>query len=587
MNELKALLALARRRLEFSRLLSILCAVGIGVFGIALVLVIVDRLPAASFVPWMWVAAALLGAGAIVSVTLWMRRRPSDMHVAVCVDDRLDLREKISTALHIYQRDDAFAQAAVEDAVRVARDPKSRELLRKRFTIAPPPQWWIAPALAVVAAGAWFLPQANLFAGEDEQKEEVIAAKEAVEESIDAIVRAIEEQPELSSELKDMLEEMTKASNLETPRTAEQIRRDAIKKVTDLNRKLNELLSGEKAIANEQVEKALKQVTPTEGPALELTKALANADFKGAQDALNKLQEALAKGELNEEQKEQLAKALEQAAQQLQQAAQQQNQLQQALQNAGLDAQLANNPQALQQAIQNNPNLNEQQKQQLQQMVQAQQQAQQMCQGMCQALGDMAQAVQQGQGQAGQQLADQLNQMEMAQQMLQQAQAAANACQGQCEGLGQGLGMQNMQQLAQGQGGAFGNRAQGGGGQAPKAATPFSTKLEKVDSKLQQGDIIGRQLVQGPLVVGESHAKLQQVAALIENTYEEALNEEQLPPKYHDINQVYFGELQKLTQAKAREAAAGEGGASKSGGGDTKPSESSGSPSSGSSESKP
>jgi hypothetical protein len=575
MNELKTLLALARRRLELGRLLSIVCVVGIGVFGVALALVIADRLPAASFVPWMWAVVGLAAVGAITSFVMWMRARPDEMHVAVCVDDRLDLREKISTALHVYTREDSFAQAAVEDAVKLARDPKSRDLVRKRFPVKPPHRWWVAPLLAMVTVGVWFLPPLDLFAVDPVEDEQARTAAKDVDESLEAIVRAIEEQPELSSELKDMLEEMTKASKLETPRTAEQIRRDAIKKVTDLNRKLNELMSGEKAMANDQVEKALKQLQPKEGAAFELTKALAQADFKGAQQALQQLQEALQNGELNEEQREQVAQALEQAAQQLEQILQQQDQLAQALENAGLDAQLVNNPQALQQAIQNNPNLNEQQKQQLQQMVQAQQQAQQMCQGLCEGLGQMAQAMQGQQGEgAGDQLGEQLNQLEMAQQMLQQAQAAANACQGQCQGLGQGLGMQNLQQLAQGQGGAFGQRGQGAGGQAPKSATPFGTKVEKSDSKLHEGDVIGRQLVAGPLVVGESTSKLEAVAALIEDTYEEALNEEQLPPKYHDINQVYFGELVKLTEAKAREAkakSAGESGSSASGSSESKP----------------
>ena len=578
MNELKSLLSAARWRLELSRLLSIVCLIAIGVFGVVLVLAVADRLPAASYMPWTWIGASLAAIAAVVGLVLWMRRRPSEMHVAICVDDRLDLREKISTALHIYKRDDSFAQAAVEDAVKLARDPKSREMVRKRFPVQAPHRWWVAPLLAVVAAGVLFLPPLDLFASEPVEEEEVVETRKQVDESLEAIVRAIEEQPELSSELKDALEEMTKASNMETPRTAEQIRRDAIKKVTDLNRKLNDLMSGEKAMANDQVEKALKQLQPKEGPALELTKALAGADFKGAQQALAELKKALENGELNEEQKQQVAQALEQMAQQLDQIMQQQNQLAQALQNAGLDPQLANNPQALQQAIQNNQNLNDQQKQQLQQMVQAQQQAQQMCQGLCQGLGQMAQACQgqQGQqGQAGNKLAEQLDQMEMAQQMLQQAQAAANACQGQCQGLGQGLGMQNMQQLAQqqNQGGAFGQRGQGQGGQAPRAPTPFGTKLEKAESKLHEGDIIGRQLVAGPLVVGESTVKLEAIAAQIGNTYEEALNEEQLPPKYFDINKVYFGEVKKLTEARARESKAAEPAAepSESGAAESKP----------------
>lgn len=560
MNELRMILALARRRLEMGRLLSIASVVGIFLFSLALALVIADRIPGASFMPWMWLLPALFMAGSAACFVLWLRQRPDEMHVAIVVDDRLDLREKISSALCCARRDDAFAQAAVADAVSVARDGKTRELVRRRIPITPPPRWWVAPLLAVVAVGVWMLPQGDLFAKDIENDPEYKSAVKDADESIDVIIKAIEEQPQLSQELKEVLDEMARTSNLDAPRTPEQVRRDAIKKVTDLNRKLNELVSGEKGMANREVERAMRQMQPTDGPAKELLDSMAKADFKGAQEALKDLMDKFEKGELNEEQREQIAQALQQAAQQLEQIMQNQDQLAQALQNAGLNPQLVNNPQALQQAIQNNPNLNEQQKQQLQQMVQAQQQAQQMCQGVGEALGQMAQAMQQGQqGQGAGQLQDQLNQLEMAQMMLQQAQAAANACQGQCEGLGQGLGMQNaLQQWAQQQqqqGGGMGQRGQGAGGIAPKSQAPFGTKLEQATSKQVGDDVIARQLIDGPLVVGESKARLEAVAALIEDTYEDAVSEEQLPPKYFDINQVYFGELRKLTEAKVKQAA--------------------------------
>jgi hypothetical protein len=176
-----------------------------------------------------------------------------------------------------------------------------------------------------------------------------------------------------------------------------------------------------------------------------------------------------------------------------------------------------------------------------------------MCQGLGQGLNQMAQQMMNGQpGQGGQQAADQLNQMEALQQMLQQAQAAANACQGQCQGIGQGLAMQQAMQWWLQQGGAFGKRGQGAGGKAPIAPTPTGKKVVKAPTKTGAGDIIARQFIDGPNVVGESQAKLRQVATAVSEGYDEAQNEELIPPKYRDAHKHYFGEWKKLVEAVER-----------------------------------
>jgi hypothetical protein len=247
-------------------------------------------------------------------------------------------------------------------------------------------------------------------------------------------------------------------------------------------------------------------------------------------------------------------------AEQLDKLAQQQQKLEEALKQAGMDPNLAQNPQALQQAIQNNQNLNQQQKQQLQQMAQAQQAACKACQGMGQACQQMAQACKGGQmGQMGEgagKMAQQLGDMEMLQQLLQQAQAAANQCQGQCQGLGQGLNMQQaMDQWMQCNGG-MGNRGQGQGGKAPIAPTPTGTKIEQAKVNTVEGDIIARQLFEGPQIRGDSKVKLIKVIEEARKGFDEGQTEEQVHIKYRDPQMHYFGELEKIT--KAKDAAAAE-----------------------------
>lgn len=566
MNEIRVLLHLTARRLETSRFLSIAHVAGLVVASLAVMLMIADRVTAEPFVPWPWVGPALAAIALLATLALWSRRRLSQLQVALAVDERLDLREKLSTALHCRDRKDAFARAAVEDAVAVARDPKIREKARRVIKVDPPRGWWISPVIALAALALAFVPQLNLFAPEPGPDQQVVKTQLETQKSIEAVINEIKKDETLTESVSDLLGELSNdpLSGHETKSPAD-IKRDALRKVSDLNERLEKILKGEDAQQAAALNQALNQLkSPQDGPAKDLTDALAQGDFKGAQDALQKMMDQLQKGELTPEQQKQLAEQMKQVADQLQQLAEQQQALEDALKQAGMDPQLAQNPQAMQQAIQNNPNLNEQQKQQLQQMAQAQQQACQACQNMGQACGQMAQAMQQGNnqqaGQAGQQMQQMLNNMEGMQQMMRAAQAAQQKCQGQASMLGQKLGGQcqggqdQQQWMMQAQGGAFGQRGQGAGGQAPKSRTPFRTKDEFVPGVTNpEDDVIFRQFIEGQQIKGESTAKLKSVVATATEGLKQGVKEEDIPRKYAEAHKHYFGELE--ARIKAQEAA--------------------------------
>ena len=130
--------------------------------------------------------------------------------MAVVVDERLDLREKLSTALCVQGRADAFAQAAIEDAVSVARDSRTQELVRRRFKVEPPRLWWISPLLVLAAIMISFIDPLNLFAKDRVDQQQVQQAKLEAEQAVDAIVNTIKESPELEKELSEMIGEMSK-----------------------------------------------------------------------------------------------------------------------------------------------------------------------------------------------------------------------------------------------------------------------------------------------------------------------------------------------------------------------------------------
>ena len=562
MDDIRNLLSIARHRLETTTFVNRAHQVAIVATAIALALMIVDKAPAEEFLAWRWILPSLGAVWLAISAGLWHRARRTDLQVAVAVDERLDLREKLSTALHCQGRDDVFAQAAVEDAVRTARDPRCRERVGRHFKVQPPRAWWISPLIVLLAIMVSFLSPLNLFAHEETTPDAVVQqVKAEVKTTMDDLVKQIKEKPQLTSELSDLLGELTKDGQDPDAlrKTPEDVKRDAIKKVTDLSKKLDEILSGEKNKTLEALDQTLSQLkTPEDGPAKDLADAMAAGNFQSALKALDELKAAMEKGELTEEQKKQLEKQLEDMAKQLEQMAKNKEQLEAALKQAGLDPQLANNPQALQQAIQNNPNLNDQQKQQLQQMAQAQQAASQMCQGLGQACQNMAQGMGGGKfGEGAGQMASQLSQMEAMAQLMREANAMASMCQGQCQGLGQGLA------LMPGNRGAFGGPGQGMGGKAPVAPTPTGTKQEKANIKTQEGDIIARMLFDGPQIVGESKVELKDAVAEAAEGFDEALSEDQLPRRYHETQKHYFGELKKITEAKAVEAENGKDGEKK------------------------
>ncbi len=552
MNEIRSLLRMAARRLEMGSLLrkSHVVAAALGV--VVVLALVAERLGAVTFVPWAWVLPALLGVAAIVAWRWWDAGRRSELQVAVEVDGRLDLREKLSTALHCRNRSDSFARAAIEDAVHTARNRRVHELLRRRFEVGSPPRWWITPGLVALAVGISFIDPLDLFTRDASADPEVAKTLKERDLAIEAVIDPIRKSPELRKELADLLDELeSKQLDPGALTSRRDIKRDAIKKLSDLNKRLDEIISGPQGKTIEAIKRGLKQLrSPKDGPAKELADALAKGDFKAAQEALARLKAAAENPALTEEQRRKLAEQLKDLAKQLEQLAKQQQQLEDLLKQLGLDPKLAANPQALKQAIQNNPNLNEQQRLQLQQMAQGQQAAGRMMQGLAGGFGQLA-----GQIAAGEladfagQFSNQLNDLEMLEQLLRQAQAAAGACQGQFAGIGQGLGMQGaLQQWMKSRGGAFGGPGQGAGGQAPISPTPTRMQLTKAPTKTTPGDIIARQFIEGPQVVGESKAGLRQVAAAVAQGFDEALGEDQLPRKYHEAHIHYFGELKKRVE---------------------------------------
>lgn len=561
------LIDLARRRLTLQRVVEALERTVLPAAVLVLVLAVLDRLPVAEhagFVPWTAVLPAVAFGAAVVVLVLARRRRPDRLDVAMLVDESLDLRGRIAAAVSLDGASGPFADAAVRDARAVATDPELPARLRRRLPVRTRAAGWMSPLALLLALGiATLVPPLGLVGGasEDEQAlmNEVREARLDADEAVKAVAEQIDAAEALKAELGDDVPDLATPETPDELKAPEEIKRDALKQMTELKQRLDELVDGERGRRMEALEKMMEGLEdPGEGPARDLAKALRKGDFAAAKQALEELVRKAEENELSSEQQEQLAEQLKKLAEQMQKAAENQERLEEALRKAGLDPKLASNPEALQQAIRKASNLNEQQKQQLQQLAEAQAKACSQCNSLSNAMSAMAQAMQGGRpgqfGENGSMAMSRLSEMEQLQMMLQQAQAVMSQCQGQCAGLGQGMGMNGMPRPGQG-----GKRGPGGG-RNPVQWAASDTAQKRVQVEAGEGEIIARMLVEGDPTVGESKAVAREVVRQAARGFDEALQEERIPPRYREAMRRYFGRLQEQAERSGPPPAPGSNG---------------------------
>lgn len=618
MEEIRQLLDAARRRLVQTRFLR---GLHYGLVGGALLVLLVVLLaktsPAiAEKLPLLWIAGGAALVAVLTGVLFARALRLTPMTMAVLVDERLGLKERLSTAMAVRDRADGFARAAVADAVTAAKDPRHREALRRHFAVRAPDSSWIGPVIAAAAIGAWFLPQGDFFKP-TEQAEEIARAKNDIAAAKTEVQRILEKNDrlkELGKKLGDVTGEATPPDEL--PETPEEARQEAIKRLTEAQNKLNDVLKSEDAQKLDMVKDKLAQLDADQGSeTADLTKALKEGDFKKAQEALEALK---AKAENDPAKKAEIEKQLEGLGKQIEKLAENKAGLEKALQKANLDPKLAGNKEALERALENAKGLTEQQKQDIRKAAEAQQRAQEKmqemskaCNGACDKPGGQKSGGNQGQSKSGEQgekggqksgdgkdgekqqggkgesgqqkqgqpgdsqqagtgsMSEMLSDLEALDQMLKDAEAAMSECDKQAQGLGQAMcnmpgqceGNQPGNQAGNNIGNRRGGHGRANGGNAGVQKSPTATKIQKEKVELTAGDIISRQAVEGQSERGESSVPLNEVINEIARSMEQGVVEEEVPQHLREIHKVYFGDLKnKIDAARGPAPAAPAGG---------------------------
>lgn len=518
----------------------------------------------------------LLVAVAAGLVVAWVRR-PREIEIARVVDERAGLRETLSTALCVEQEEGAWSKAIVDDAGQKAR----RVVVRDAVPIeAPGNTWWPVAACAALLA-VWWLPAKDITgllskqqAAQEERRQvqEVAAQLDDAQKRIDEILAKAGVEIEKND---DNAEDLFNPREIERL-SAEEMRRAAIKQLTELSDRLEEKRNGEEGMTFDAIQDAMKRLeTPEPGPAAEMSRAMARGDFAEAKKQLEQLAEQIKSGDLSEQDKQQLQRQAEQMTQALAQMAENRQQLEEQLQAAGLSEQqarqMAADPSAMEQALRD-AGRDQQQIEQLKQQAQAQQRAGDAAAAMSQAMGQMAQGMQAGNesqmGEGLDSMGGQLSNLERMQAEMASLDQALGECRGQmagmCEGgngpggsmFGDGSQSGPAGQFAAGesmsQGSGSGGAGQGLGASPEAQPADFMLKSEKANvATTGEGPVIASTLVFGSQIRGESTAAFSEVVGSAEAQAAEAIETRRVPREHEEAVKAYFGRLKRAAQQQS------------------------------------
>lgn len=553
MDTLRKQVRRARRRIMLQQLVIALCWCWGAALLLAAVVIGVDRWWPLGIEPWMPLAAAA-AAGSLAAVGWTWAARRSALDAAVEIDRRFALRERVSSTLAMQedQLDSPAGRALLDDALRRVKSLNVAE----RFGISP--RAW-QPALVVVPATlavllVLFVDQA-VREDETQAKADEVARREQIQQSSEDLRKQIARRREAAIEknLKDLEAPLTSMEKeLERLSKSDRVdKKQALLKLSDL---ANDLKKRRDALGGvDEIRRQLQGMKAGErGPGDRLAKAMKEGDFQRAADEVAKLREKIKQGDLDEQQREQLAKQMAQMQQKLDDVAKAHQQAQQKLQEK-ID--------------QLNKAGDEQQAEKLQEKLdQLRQQAPQMDQlrQMAQQLGRCSQCMKQGQG--GQAAAE-LNDLAESLRQMQQEADALELLDGAMDQIAQAKDSMNCKQCggkgcAACRGGAnAGNAADGknngpprlGGGNGEGPGGGFRAEKDgdvkfrdsRVPQTIRRGKLVIEGRADGPNLKGKIQQAIKPVMQSADQSDDNPLTGQPLPRGQREHAQQYFDSIRK------------------------------------------
>jgi hypothetical protein len=319
----------ARRRLFTQTLLNRLglawgCALALGLVWFLVEPVVLAAAPAN--LKW-YVLGGLVGAGTVLAVWLARRGAPSSLSAALAIDQRFDLKERVTTALSLTHHDQSSpaGQALLADA----NAKLERVTVPGKFPVRVGWRALFLPAQAVAIALLALYPPPILTmlagGGSKQEEEQAKAEEQRAETKVAAprpFIRPPAERPNKSEELRQLEAELEKlyaehnkeaGANEDKPEQARE-RQEKIAAAEERLKKREQEMSEKFQKLQDQMSK-LTELDQGEarrdGPAKEFEEALAKGDLKKAQDEVDKLQKKAKEKKLDQKDQEQLKKQLE------------------------------------------------------------------------------------------------------------------------------------------------------------------------------------------------------------------------------------------------------------------------------------
>jgi len=460
------------------------------------------RLPVALDAIALWLAGAT-----IPLALLWaIATRTTLHHAAVAADEKMALRERLSSALSL-----GVARTPMEAAVAADAESHAQPIRARR--VFPMPLWrdlyYMPIPVIVMALVGWLVPAMDLTGKKNDQADAVLPtlSQQEMAKRLDAFQRELEKAARVASpvavrEISSEMERMVR--DLQSQKLS---RTDVLKSLSKLSDRVAERKEGlEKKMASAQQLERFRSGEMTR----KIAEAAAKGNFDQAKAEMDKLSGQLKQDALS---KDQLGK-------------------------------LASEMKGLSDALKDNPELSEA-------LAKA---AQSLSGGDAgKAASDLQLSAQQLQSLAEtlKQMAE-LDQIEKYLQALQAGQCCGCGCSTctACSNCAAMLAM--MAQFREGDnenlGPGMGGPGRGMGGIPQFKETPTQFQPSKARMKLDKGDIIGVVKVWGPQVKGEASAKFEQTYLEYRQSAEDSMTRENIPLEYRTLVRDYFDAIRPNTE---------------------------------------
>ena len=502
---------------------------------------------------------AWIGGGLVIglfSAVAWSLLRSASTHqAAVEIDQRFQLKERLSSALLLSQNEveSEAGQALVKDA----SDRAETIDVSDEFRFSPSRQLLLPVLPCVLLLTLIFIPNAvakEVASVEPEKKK--IEVKTAVEETKKKIKKKIEEME--AKGLKDAANHM-KSLEKKIDNLSSDLKEDDKKKtLVELNNVKKQVEDRQRQLGGDSMalKKQLNQLKKFEnGPAKKISEAINEGDFKEAKEAIKDLIKDLKTGNLSEAEKKKLANDLKRLAKEIKKLSEKHEQAKEELKKK---IEKASKQGDLEKAAQMQQKLEkmEQRDKQMQKMQKMAEKLQKCADCMKQGNGQPKQADSQKQGgkkqgnqpsqaemqQALEDLEDMMEQMENEmdeledlEDIMQQIEKAKGDCNG-CEG-GKPGDQPRWKDWAKGSG--------RGGGKRDKKETETGTYKSRVKGKLQKGETVVTGNADGKNISGRSVSEAREIVKASVGKKSDPLQNLKLPKAQREHAKEYFERLRK------------------------------------------